>query len=64
MPDAQNQAERYRHLAEEYRRLTATSSSTEMRGRYRRMAEHYSSLAEVAAAEASVQRHENGEYSL
>ncbi len=25
MPDAQNQAERYRHLAEEYRRLTATS---------------------------------------
>jgi len=28
MPDAQNQAERYRHVAEEYRRLTATSSST------------------------------------
>ncbi len=61
MPDAQNQAERYRDLAEEYRRLTATSSSTEMRDRYRRMAEHYSSLADAAAAEASVQGRENGE---
>jgi hypothetical protein len=61
MPDAQNQAQRYRDLADEYRRLAATSSSAEMRERYLRMAEHYSSLAEAAAAEASVQGSENGD---
>ena len=59
MSDSLNQSERYRALAEEYRRLAATSSSTEMRERYLRMAEHYSSLAEAAAAEASVQGSEN-----
>ena len=46
MPDERNQANRYRDLAEEYRRL-ARSSSTEMRDRYFRMAEHYSKLAEA-----------------
>ena len=46
MPDARTQAERYRDLAEEYRRL-AIGSSTEMRDRYLRMAEHYSALAEA-----------------
>ncbi len=38
MSDSFNQAERYRALAEEYRRLAATSSSTEIRDRYLRMA--------------------------
>ncbi len=47
MPDAQNQAERYRDLADGYRHLAANSSSTEMRERYLRMAEYYSALAEV-----------------
>jgi hypothetical protein len=47
MLNALNRAERYRDLAEECRRLTAISSSTQMRKRYSRMAEHYSLLAEV-----------------
>jgi hypothetical protein len=47
MLDAWTRAERYRDLAEECRRLTAISSSTQMRNRYSRMAEHYSLLAAV-----------------
>jgi hypothetical protein len=58
MPDAQNQAQRYRDVAEEYRRL-ASSASTEMRQRYLRMAEHYSRLAE--AEELSAQARKNGD---
>jgi hypothetical protein len=46
MSDARTQAERYRDLAEEYRRLS-TGSSVEMRDRYLRMAEHYRTLAEA-----------------
>src|SRR6266436_5808476 len=38
MSDSLNQSERYRALAEEYLRLAATSSSTEIRDRYLRMA--------------------------
>jgi hypothetical protein len=58
MPDARNRAERYRDLAEEYRRLSM-GSSTEMRDRYLRMAEHYSRLAEVE--ELSAQARKNGD---
>jgi len=46
MLDALNRAERYRELAEECRRLAATSLSAQMRTRYSRMAEDYSKLAE------------------
>ena len=45
--DALNQAKRCRDLAEECRRLAATSLSAQMRNRYSRMAEHYSTLAEA-----------------
>ncbi len=51
MLDAWNRAERYRDLAEECRRLAATTFSTQMRNRYRRMAENYSTLAEAEGAE-------------
>ena len=47
MLDALNRTERYRELAEECRRLAATSLSTQMRTRYSRMAEDYSKLALV-----------------
>jgi hypothetical protein len=68
MPDAPNQAEQYRDLAEEYRRLAATIISTEMRSRYLRMAQHYSSLAEAeepsaeepTAEEPSAEERKNG----
>jgi hypothetical protein len=53
MPNAQNHAERYRDLAEDYRRL-ATSASTEMRERYLRMAAHCSKLAEAEELNAQV----------
>ena len=58
MADAQNRAERYRDLAEEYRRLSI-ASSTEMRARYLRMAEHYGRLAE--AEELSAQGRKNSD---
>jgi len=58
MPDARTQAERYRDLAEEYRRL-AIGSSTEMRDRYLRMAEHCRMLAE--AEELNAQARKNGD---
>src|SRR5216684_6154811 len=47
MWDALNRAERYRDLAEECRRLAATSLSSQMRSRFSRMAESYSALAEA-----------------
>jgi hypothetical protein len=47
MLDALNRAERYRDLAEEYRRLAAIGSATDIRNRYLRMAEHYGMLAEA-----------------
>jgi len=47
MPDALNRAQRYHDLAEEYRRLAAIDSSTDIRDRYLRMAEYYSKLAEA-----------------
>jgi hypothetical protein len=47
MLDALNRAERYRDLAEEYRRLAAIGSATDIRNRYLRMAEHYGLLAEA-----------------
>ena len=58
MPDARTQAERYRDLAEEYRRL-AIGASSEMRDRYLRMAEHYRALAE--AEELNAQARKNGD---
>jgi hypothetical protein len=58
MPDVRTQVERYRDLAEEYRRL-AMGSSTEMRDRYLRMAEHYRMLAE--AEELHAQARKNGD---
>jgi hypothetical protein len=45
MSNALNPADRYCDLAEECRRLAATSLSKQMRGRYSRMAEDYSKLA-------------------
>jgi hypothetical protein len=49
--DAWNRAERYRDLADECRRLAATTFSAQMRNRYRRMAEYYCALAEAEGAE-------------
>jgi len=46
MSDALNRAEHYRDLAQECRRLAATSLSPQMRNRFSRMAEDYSTLAE------------------
>jgi len=46
MLDALNRAERYRELAEECRRLAATSLSAQMRTRYSRMADDYNKMAE------------------
>jgi hypothetical protein len=46
MSDALNRGEHYRDLAEECRRLAATSLSPQMRSRFSRMAEDYSTLAE------------------
>ena len=51
MFDAWNRAERYRDLADECRRLAATTFSSQMRNRYRRMAENYCKLAEAEGAE-------------
>lgn len=47
MSNASNRAERYRDLAEECRRLAATTLSTQMRRRYLRMAENYGTRADV-----------------
>jgi hypothetical protein len=55
MSDATNQPERYREMAEEYRRL-AGSASTEMRDRYLRMAEHFSRLAEAEELNARTRK--------
>lgn len=52
MSDASNQVERYRKLAEECRRLAASSSSTEMRDRYLRMAKDLILLADVEEQDA------------
>jgi len=51
MSDAWHRAERYRDLAEECRRLAATTFSAQMRNRYRRMADNYCTLAEAEGAE-------------
>jgi hypothetical protein len=40
-------AERCRDLAEEYRRIAAMCTSTEMRNHYWRMSEHYRTLAKT-----------------
>jgi hypothetical protein len=45
--DALSRAERYRDFAEEYRRLAAIGSATDIRNRCLRMAEHYSMLADA-----------------
>jgi len=47
MSNALNRAEHYGLLAEECRRLAATTLSTQMRSRYSRMAEIYITLAEA-----------------
>jgi hypothetical protein len=47
MSNALDRAERYRDLAEECRRLAASTFSTQMRSRYLRMAEIYTRLAEA-----------------
>jgi hypothetical protein len=41
------QADRYRGLAEEFRRLAAFSFSIQMQNHYFQMAEHYSALADA-----------------
>ena len=46
MWDALNRAESYRDLAEECRRLAASSLSPQMRNRFSKMADDYSTLAE------------------
>ncbi len=53
MSDALDRAERYRELAEEYRRLAATSCSIKTRDRYSRMAKDYILLADVEEQGAS-----------
>jgi hypothetical protein len=45
--DAWNRAEHFRDLAEECRRLAATSFSAQMRTRYSQMADQYGLLAEA-----------------
>ena len=50
MLGAWNRAEHYRDLADECRRLAATSFSTQMRNRYWRMAESYGALAVTEGA--------------
>ncbi len=50
MWDALNRAERYRDLAEECRRLAATSLSPQMRSRFSRMAEYYAHWLKGARA--------------
>ena len=47
MSDSSNLAERYRDLAEECRRLAATTLSSQLRKRYLLMAEDYLLLADV-----------------
>ena len=47
MSDSSNLAERYRYLAEECRRLAATTHSSQMRKRYLLMAEDYLLLADI-----------------
>jgi hypothetical protein len=47
MSNSLKQAEHYRGLAEEFRRLAAFSFSTQMQDHYFQIAEHYSSLAEA-----------------
>jgi hypothetical protein len=49
MASGLNRAERYCELAEECRRLAATTLSTQMRSRYLQMAESYRTLAEAEA---------------
>jgi hypothetical protein len=56
MLDTPNRAERCRHLAQEFRRLAATCSSTKNRDRYLQMAKHLSALAEDREAEPSPTR--------
>jgi len=56
MPDASSRVERYRKLAEECRRLAATSSSTEMRDRYLRMVKDLILLADVEEQDALLLR--------
>jgi len=56
MSDASNRVERYRKLAEECRRLAATSSSTEMRDRHSRMAKDLILLADVEEQDALLLR--------
>jgi hypothetical protein len=46
MLGAWNRAEHYRDLAEECRRLAATSLSSQVRNRYSQMADQYGTLAE------------------
>ena len=47
MSDSSSLAERYRYLAEECRRLAATTRSSQMRRRYLLMAEDYLLLADI-----------------
>ena len=47
MSDSSNQAERYRDLAEECRRLAATTLSSQMRKRYLLMAKDYVLLSDI-----------------
>jgi hypothetical protein len=47
MLNSLKQAEHYRGLAEEFRRLAAFSFSNQMQNHYFQMAEHYSALAEA-----------------
>jgi hypothetical protein len=47
MLDKLNRAERYRDLAEECRRLAATTLSSQMKNRYLLMAKDYILLADV-----------------
>jgi len=58
MSDELKRAKRYRDMAKECCRLSATACSTGVRDDYLRMAEHFSTLAEAEGA--STQEHMNG----
>jgi hypothetical protein len=59
MSDALKQAQRYRYLAKECRRLAAEEASPKTQSHYRQMAEYYCELAE--AEELSTLGHVNGD---
>jgi hypothetical protein len=57
MSNTLSRTERYRALAEERRRVSATFLSIEIRNHFRRMSKHYSSLADAEELGRLAYRH-------